>query len=221
MSAVTMQLELYQDRLDDRQEVVLPTCQRIVYCVDGQSELSGKSGKTSIGPDEAAFCADEVTVRAGPEGAYLWRWELTDPRSPSVAAVPAAGRTVRAGSYPVALDPASRLLMRLDRVNFPPGGEALPHIHAAPGLRCILTGSIRVETAGASHRIWPGDCWWERGPDQVHAWASSTQPTSFIRAMIIPESYRGRSTITYVRASDQDVPKAQSYKRYVEEPLTI
>ena len=132
MTAVTMQLELYQDRLDDRQELALTNRQRILYCVDGQSEVFGKAAKTSIGPDEADFCAGEVTVLAGPEGAYLWRWELVDTRSSSASAELIAGRTVLAGTYRVALDPTLKLLLRLDRVNFPPGGEALPHVHAAP-----------------------------------------------------------------------------------------
>jgi hypothetical protein len=39
--------------------------------------------------------------------------------------------------------------------------------------------------------------------------------------MIVPEEYRGRSTITYVRPEDKDRPKSQNYTRYLEEPITL
>ena len=39
--------------------------------------------------------------------------------------------------------------------------------------------------------------------------------------MIVPEEYKGRSTITYVRPEDKDRPKSQSYTRYLEEPITL
>jgi hypothetical protein len=39
--------------------------------------------------------------------------------------------------------------------------------------------------------------------------------------MIVPEEYKGRSTITYVRPEDKDKPKSQSYTRYLEEPITL
>ena len=65
------------------------------------------------------------------------------------------------------------------------------------------------------------DSWVEHGPDQVYAKASERELTAFVRVMIIPASYRGRSTITYVRPEDQDKPKSQSYKRYLEEPIAL
>ena len=41
----------------------------------------------------------------------------------------------------------------------------------------------------------PGETWFERGPDPIYARASE-EPTSFVRAMIVPRSYEGRTTIT-------------------------
>lgn len=74
---------------------------------------------------------------------------------------------------------------------------------------------------GHRTRLWPGDSWVERGPDLVYAKASETELSAFVRVMIVPEEYKGRSTITYVRPEDKDKPKSQSYKRYLEEPITL
>jgi hypothetical protein len=55
----------------------------------------------------------------------------------------------------------------------------------------------------------------------VYAKASEKVLSSFVRVMIVPEEYRGRSTITYVQPEDKDRPKLQSYKRYLEEPIEL
>ena len=67
----------------------------------------------------------------------------------------------------------------------------------------------------------PGDPWFERGPDPVLASASATASTSFARTMILPRSYRGRSSIRYVKPEDTDKPKLQEYTRFVEEDIAM
>ena len=39
-------------------------------------------------------------------------------------------------------------LMRCDRVDFPRGGIAYRHTHPGPGIRCLLFGSIRIDSGG-------------------------------------------------------------------------
>ena len=160
-------------------------------------------------------------MRGGLETARLWRWELV---APDVAAgeIDRPGiKSTNAGDYKIELDTSIKRLMRLDRVSFPLGGEALTHVHAAPGVRCQLTGSLFLELLGKRHRMWPGDLWVEQGPDHVYAKASERHLSTFVRVMIIPEEYRGKSTITYVRSEDKDKPKSQTYNRYLEEPITL
>ena len=52
-------------------------------------------------------------------------------------------------SAPVELDGDPRLI-RCDRVDFPPGGVAYLHTHQGPGVRVLLHGTIRIDTAGRS-----------------------------------------------------------------------
>jgi hypothetical protein len=43
----------------------------------------------------------------------------------------------------------------------------------------------------------------------------------FIRVMILPQAIRGKSSIKYVKAEDQDKPKPQKYQVFVDEPITL
>ena len=109
--------------------------------------------------------------------------------------------------------------MRCDRVDFPLGGIAYTHTHAGPGTRCLLQGELRVTVRQEVIVARPGDPWFESGPDPVLATASSTEQTGFVRTMILPRSYRGRSSIHYVKPEDADKPKLQEYTRFVEEDI--
>ena len=112
-------------------------------------------------------------------------------------------------SSDVELDDAERWLMRCDRVDFPPGGVAYRHTHPGPGIRCLLHGSIRIDTEGRSREYERLEAWFERGPDPVYAQASATQETAFVRVMLLPAAWRGKRTITYVDPTDADRPKLQ------------
>ena len=117
------------------------------------------------------------------------------------------------------LDPQSSWLMRCDRVDFPPGGIAYLHTHPGGGIRCILHGTLRVETQGKSHVYKPGEAWFERGVDPVYAEASATEDTSFVRVMILPAEWQGKRTIKYVNPEDEDKPKLQVATVFFDEIL--
>ena len=83
----------------------------------------------------------------------------------------------------------------------------------------LLHGSIRIDTAGTSNRYGPLEAWFEPGPEPVFAAASETEPTAFVRCMVLPGRLRGQSSIRYVRNEDAAKPKPQSYTVFVDEPL--
>jgi quercetin dioxygenase-like cupin family protein len=109
----------------------------------------------------------------------------------------------------VDLDPSVGWLMRCDRIDFPPGGVAYRHTHPGPGIRRLLFGSLRVETAGGSHTYGPGGAWFESGPDPVYAAASDSEPSAFVRVMLVPREWEGKRTIRYVDPADEEKPKLQ------------
>jgi quercetin dioxygenase-like cupin family protein len=112
-------------------------------------------------------------------------------------------------------------LLRCDRVDFPPGGVAYLHTHQGPGARVLLFGSIEVETQGESHAYAPLEGWFEAGPDPVFAAASETEPSAFVRCMILPRRLLGQSSLRYVRPEDAEKPKPQRYRVFVDEPLEL
>jgi quercetin dioxygenase-like cupin family protein len=115
--------------------------------------------------------------------------------------------------------PKGAQLLRCDRVDFPPGGVAYLHTHPGPGLRVLLHGRIRIETQGSAHEYGPFDWWYETGPDPVFAAASETEPTAFVRVLVLPAEWEGKRTITYVDPADADKAKLQSARIYLEHRL--
>ena len=117
--------------------------------------------------------------------------------------------------------PAGDHLLRLDRVDFPPGGEAFLHTHQGPGIRVLILGSITIETQGSTHTYGPGEPWFETGPDPVHATTHAGEPSAFVRCMVLPAALRGAPSIRYVRDEDRDRPRSQRYTVFLDEPVTL
>jgi quercetin dioxygenase-like cupin family protein len=110
-------------------------------------------------------------------------------------------------------------LIRCDRVDFPPGGIAYTHTHPGPGLRVLLFGRIRIETQGTSHEYGPFEWWYETGPDPVFAAASPDADTAFVRVLALPVEWAGKRTIRYVDPADDEKPKLQRARVYLEHLL--
>jgi quercetin dioxygenase-like cupin family protein len=145
----------------------------------------------------------------GKAGSEIYRWELRREG--------ASGGATGALRAALTLDPKGAYLMRCDRVDFPPGGIAYTHTHQGPGIRCLLSGEIRIKVSGAEHLVRPGEAWFEAGPDPVLALASEREPTSFARVMVLPAGLRGKSSIRYVLPEDADKPKRQTYQLFVDD----
>ena len=206
-------LRLYEDVLSNGATVSLPAVPRMIFVVHGS--LTAGGGKLADG--EAFTGENAVTLAAGSTGATLWRWELAA-GEPGIAA--AAG-VVSREKLSARLDtlPRGALLLRGDSVAFPPGGCAYRHRHQGPGIRCLLDGGIRIDTHGRSTSYGPGGAWYESGPDAVFAQAAD-RPTRFIRVMILPLAYLGKSSVEYLDEADKAKPKSQAYKIFADMPLT-
>jgi hypothetical protein len=121
----------------------------------------------------------------------------------------------------VELDEHTEWLMRCDRVDFPPGGVAYRHTHPGPGIRCLLHGSIRIETGGRTHRFGPFEPWFESGHEPVLATASLEEETAFVRVMLLPREWQGKRTIRYVDPADEEKPKLQRATVFFDEAIEL
>ena len=185
-----MELQVVEHRVGDGDTVELEPAARAVYHVDRNEAEYHRGGHRLSGP------------------VHVLSFELVGARAPAALL-----------SAPVQLPADGQALIRCDRVDFPPGGVAYLHTHQGPGVRVLLHGSIRIETAGESRGYGPLEAWFEPGPEPVFAAASETEPTAFVRCMVLPGRLRGQSSIRYVRDEDAAKPKLQKYTVFVDEPL--
>lgn len=160
-----------------------------------------------------------LTLRAGSEGAMVWRWELVPSDAPCEVGATRSQLRLSAEIDPATI--AEELLIRLDSVAFPPGGTAMLHTHQGPGIRCLRDGSIRIDTDGHSSSYGPGAPWFELGPEPVFAQGAMDRPSRFIRAMVLPRALIGTSSIRYVNEEDRDKPKSQTYRVFAETPCDL
>jgi len=186
-----VELRVVEHRLADGDTVELEPALRVVYHFD-RNEAEYRRGEWSLSGPLHALSFELVSVGRAPDALLSATVEL-----------PSDGEA----------------LIRCDRVDFPPGGVAYLHTHQGPGIRVLLHGSIRIDTAGQSHSHGPLEAWFEPGPEPVFAVASETEPTAFVRCMVLPVRLREQSSIRYVRDEDAAKPKLQKYTVFVDEPL--
>jgi hypothetical protein len=179
----------------------LPAATRALYDVHANTASFSTESELVADTDHLSF---ELTT----EGHHL-SFELVD--EPAPGALMARELALPAGEY----------LLRCDRVDFPPGGEAFLHTHQGPGIRVLLFGAIRIETQGSAHTYLPGEPWFETGSDPVRAWTHEDEPSAFVRCMVLPRSLQGSPSIRYVRDEDRERPKSQSYTVFLDEPVDL
>src|SRR6266540_3483403 len=203
-------LRLYEDVLSNTSpEVGLPPAPRMIFVVHGSATFEGREMRAG----EAWQGEGELMVEPGPAGVTWWRFELV----PADASEWTLGGGATRKKLSAVLDtlPKGDLLLRGDSVAFPPGGCAYPHRHQGPGIRCLLEGGIRIDTAGRSTSYGPGGAWYESGPEPVFAQAAD-RPSRFIRVMILPRACLGKSSLQLVDPADAAKPRAQQYQIFAD-----
>ncbi|MBO0717559.1 MAG: hypothetical protein J2P55_09550 [Rhizobiales bacterium] len=209
-------LRLCEDVFADGGAMELPALPRMIFVVHGTIAI----GDRTLRDDEAFGGEGAIMLKAGGAGATVWRWDLISheadfgrpPRGAGVVSHEKLAATL-------ATVPAGALLLRGDSVAFPAGGCAYLHRHQGPGIRCLIEGGIRIDTHGRSTSYGPGGAWYETGPDGVFALAAD-RPTRFVRVMILPRAYLGKSSVEYLNQADKAKPKSQSYKIFVDMPIS-
>jgi len=111
-------------------------------------------------------------------------------------------------------------VVRCDRIAFPPGGVAYRHVHPGPGIRRLLSGRLQIEGPdGLTKEFGPGAAWFEGADYPVLATASASEPTAFVRVLLLPVEWAGKRTIRYLDPADEEKPKLQQATVLLERPL--
>jgi len=210
-------LRLCEDVLSNHAAIELPAHPRMIFVVHGSIAIADRT----LRDDEAFGGEGAIMLKAGSAGATVWRWELITREADFGRLAPGSGIISHEKlAAMLSTVPAGALLLRGDSVAFPPGGCAYLHRHQGPGIRCLIEGGIRIDTHGHSTAYGPGGAWYETGPDGVFAQAAD-RPTRFIRVMILPRAYLGKSSVEYLNETDKAEPKLQSYKIFVDMPIEL
>jgi hypothetical protein len=184
-------LRLYHDRYcaNGKNTQDLQAQHSIVYVFEGSAVVNGQI----LQKDTAVYCRDVTTMEAGPEGAWIWRWELVRTAEPNnmaqghgVESHMRMSRRVRMFE----LVPTSKWLFRLDAIVNNEGSTGL-HSHPGSGIRCLLQGHLRVESEkGESSDNWrPGDAWYEEGSYPLISTSDPGEKADFLRGMVLPPEY--------------------------------
>jgi hypothetical protein len=191
----------------------LTRANRVLYVRDGAITVTHEAAPRTVTADSAWHGAGPCALTGGDHGAVVLCWDLL------AAGGPADGDVVL--EHRIDIDPSAPWLMRCDRVDFEPGGVALPHRHRGGGIRCLLTGALDVTVGDAPPKaVRPGGAWFESGREPVVARAAQ-EATSFVRVSILPADIRGRSSILYVDPADANRGKPRRYTVWVDEPIAL
>ena len=119
----------------------------------------------------------------------------------------------------VELDPATRWVLRCDRVDFPQGAIAYRHTHPGPGIRHLLLGELTIDAPGHLQTHGAGESWFEGADYPVLATASESEGAGFVRVLLLPAEWAGKRTVRYVDPADDEKPKLQRATILLEELL--
>ena len=200
--------------------LVLPPLNRVLYVLTGEVTVTHGGRAVGLEADRAWHGGGAGAVTASERGATLLRCELIGEAGEEGPAWPGVSSRLLL-KHALELDSTQDYLMRCDRVEFAPGGEALPHGHQGGGIRCLIAGALEIRVGGRPGQVMkPGAAWFESGVEPVHAVASATEPTSFIRVSILPRAIRGQSSIVYVDPTHASA-KPRKYTVFVDEPIEM
>ena len=83
-------------------------------------------------------------------------------------------------------------------------------------------GGLRLESDHDARDLTPGKSWFEAANTPVKATATlDCGKTSFVRFMVLPAGFEGRSTLTILDTDDAAMPRLQRTHRHIDEIVQL
>ncbi|WP_439577235.1 hypothetical protein [Elioraea sp.] len=207
---MTIAFAATEDVLAPGQRATLPPAARALYVRSGRVVIAHDGAETTLTEDSCALIAGAATLAGD---GVVWGFEAT--RS---MAAPDPLRTVLHVTLP--RDPDAPLLLRADRVDFPPGAATPRHGHAGPGIRRLIAGRLFAEIGTTHRRIDAGETWFESGEEPVVG-RNIAPASAFVRCMVLDPDLLGRPTFRPDSAEDAAKPRAVGYRPFFDTIVTL
>ena len=207
---MAVRLAATEDVLEPGRTLALPPAARAIYMRRGVGEAVLPGRRLSLAEDTCTLAVGPVTLSGQGE---VWCFELAaawdgDDRARIVLAVL------------LAIDPAAPVLLRADRIDFPPGAVTPKHGHAGPGIRRLLHGRLSAELGNETRRIDAGQAWFETGHDPVVG-RNLAPASAFVRGMALDPALLGRPTFRAWTAHDANLPRGVQPRPFLDEVVRL
>ena len=116
----------------------------------------------------------------------------------------------------IGLGARDRWLFRCDGIEMARDGFAPLHVHAGPGLRCMIEGAMTVDDDGRIEEYREGDWWYETNVQPITARSTGAVGTRFVRVMIAAPEFEGFRTTQFVDPAAQQNIEAKGRGRWVQ-----
>jgi quercetin dioxygenase-like cupin family protein len=197
-----IRLALFEDTLAAGQSLAMPARPRAVFARRGPLRVAQAGGETMLDTGQCRLFEAAIALQ-GPGEA--WTFELSASGSEMVISEPERTRVILARL--IDRDPGEPVLVRADRVEFPPDVVTPKHGHRGPGIRRLIQGRLVAEIGDQVQRIDAGDAWFESGREPVVG-LTVAPASAFVRVMALDPALLGESTFIPWTAEDAAKPRA-------------
>jgi quercetin dioxygenase-like cupin family protein len=204
-----------EDTLSAGQLLTLPARPRAVFARRGPLRVAQAGGEVVLETGQCRLFEAAISLR-GPGEA--WTFELS--ASPSEMVVTEAERDRLILARLIDRDPGEKVIIRADRVEFPPGVVTPKHGHKGPGIRRLIQGRLVAAIGDQVQRIDAGDAWFESGLDPVVG-LTVAPASAFVRVMVLDPALLGESTFIPWTAEEAVKPRGTDRTLFFDTVVAI
>jgi quercetin dioxygenase-like cupin family protein len=210
-----IRLALMEDVLTAGQSPAMPARPRAVFARRGPIRVTEAGNEVVLEAGQCRLFEAAISLH-GPGEA--WTFELSASGDEMVVAEAERHRVILATL--IDRDPNEQVIVRADRVDFPPDAVTPKHGHKGPGIRRLIEGRLLAEIGHLVHRIDAGDAWLETGLDPVVG--RNMVPTSaFVRVMVLDPALLGEPTFIPWTPEEAAKPRGTERTLFFDTAVTI
>ena len=210
-----IRLVLMEDVLTAGQPLTMPARPRAVFARRGPLRVT-EAGSAVVLETGACRLFEAAISLHGPGEA--WTFELSASDSEMIITEAERHRVILATLIDRA--PNEPVIVRADRVDFPPGAVTPKHGHKGPGIRRLIEGRLLAEIGDHVHRIDAGDAWFETGLDPVVG-RNLAQTSAFVRVMVLDPALLGEPTFIPWTPEEAAKPRGTDRTPFFDTAVTI